>query len=901
MKAWAFLAVALTVVAEPAMAGPEFDFVVAPEGRDGWSGKLAKHDPDYKDGPFRSLARAREAVRKLSRDGRKDPIRILVREGTYFLEDPLVFTPEDSGTAAGPVVYAAWPGERPVISGGIRIGGWIEQPDGGLRARVPDFRGRKLRFCQLFVNGQRRYRPRLPRDGYLHVAKGLSPSPQHAERGYDRLGYAPGDIPGNLGRPDEVEVLVFHNWFMSRMRIAGIDRERRVVFFTGPTANKAYWADLSRGRRYILENVREELRDPGQWHLDAELAVVAYVPMKKERKNEIDAVAPRLKELVVLKGDVEGRKWVEHLSFRGLVFAHTNYELPEEGYSWAQAESNLGGAITAEGARNCAIEDCEIAHTGAYAIEWGARCRDNRVERCTMHDLGAGGVKIGKMHWHPSEKTGDPEFDASGHVVRDCTIAHAGRVHPAAVGVWIGHAAHNVIEHNDIHDLYYTAVSVGWSWGYGDSGAHHNRIADNHMHAIGQAVLTDMGGIYTLGISPGTVLEGNVMHDIESYDYGGWGIYYDEGSTGVVARNNLVYRTKSGGFHQHYGRDNVVENNILAFAREAQLIRTRAEDHRSFTVRRNIVIADRATILGGNWSGTGFEIDSNLYWDAGGEPAGPRAGTTWEDWRAQGYDLSSVIADPGFRNAKKGDFRLKKGSPAERIGFVPFDYSRAGRRGEKPDLPPVSAAYPPGERSALPAMPLDEDFEDAAPGAKAPDATTFEDNEEATARVSEDTAASGKRSLKFVKSAKGAQPFNPHVHFNPEFASGTLVGSFAVRVEPGAVFNHEWRDVFPGQSPWYRAGPSLTVEKGRLKANGTDLGEFPEGKWVRIEIVCPVGPRATGEYDLVVTPAGGAAAGHKGLNCEGKLKRLKWFGFIAFDARPGTAFYLDEVSLAERR
>jgi hypothetical protein len=213
---------------------------------------------------------------------------------------------------------------------------------------------------------------------------------------------------------------------------------------------------------------------------------------------------------------------------------------------------------------------------------------------------------------------------------------------------------------------------VGWTWGYGPTLARDNLIEGNHVHTLGQGWLSDLGGIYTLGAQPGTVIRSNVFYDISGFHYGGWGIYFDEGSSQIVAEKNLVYRTSHGGFHQHYGRENVVRNNIFAFGREAQLQRTREEPHLSFTFERNLVYWTEGRLLAGNWAGTNLVLRSNLYGRArGGEP--DFAGAAWPDWRARGHDRDSLLGDPQFVDPQRGDFRLKAGSPAVLVGFESFE------------------------------------------------------------------------------------------------------------------------------------------------------------------------------------------------------------------------------------
>jgi parallel beta-helix repeat protein len=280
----------------------------------------------------------------------------------------------------------------------------------------------------------------------------------------------------------------------------------------------------------------------------------------------------------------------------------------------------------------------------------------------------------------------------AGNAVTDNHIYDGGKIWPSAIGILLRHAADNLIAHNHIHDLYYTGISVGWVWGYHPSAATGNRIEANHIHHIGRGLLSDMGGIYTLGPSPGTVLAGNVIHDVESYGYGGWGIYTDEGSTAILIENNIVYRTKTGGFHQHYGKENVVRNNVFAFSRTDQIQRSRAEPHLSFTFERNIVYWTEGTLLGKTWKDDQFRMDFNCYWNAAGQPV-TFAGLSLEEWRTRDHDVHSR------RPARPVAVTLRA------LGgcfITPSPLMGEGRgEGEiglgKPTMPPHPGPLPPGE------------------------------------------------------------------------------------------------------------------------------------------------------------------------------------------------------------
>ncbi len=678
-----FLPTVILALASSARAAdvPAADFFVAPDGKDTWSGRLAEPKPDGSDGPLASLTAARDAVRGLKANGPlSKPVLVLLRGGKYPVSGPVQFSANDSGTMDAPITYAAYPGEKAILTGGVPITGWRKGAGPLWTAVIPQVKEGRWYFRSLFVDGKRAAPARTPNEGATFPARSLQPmdrkgNPHTGANAACRLGLRYQDdqiMPwSNL---DDAIVVVYHAWTTSRHHIASVDAAHKIVHFTNPSNWPVGWWDKP---RYYVENVHEALDAPGEFYLDRKTGVLSYCPRPGEDMTAVQVVAPRPEMLLQLEGDASHGRPIEHLRIEGIGFEYTDWVMPRNEVVDGQSAMFLKTAtVLVRGARDCVVERCEIAHIGGYALRLEHGCKDNRVVQCHMHDLGAGGVLLGEQ-----DLSREAEEQSERNEVSNCFIHDGGRVYHMGAGVWIGQSSYNKVLHNEICDFLNLGVSVGWSWGYAPTTAHHNAVEYNHIHHLGYGQLSDMGGVYTLGVSPGTTVRYNLVHDVLAFTYGGWGLYADEGSTDILWENNVVYRANDGCFHQHYGRDNMIRNNILAFATHAQIVRTRDETHRSFICQRNIVYYTRGEPLDDNFRLGQHQFDYNCYWNAAGRPPIFPGGLSFQQWQAKRQDLHSLVADPEFFDAERFDFRLKRDSPALRLGFQPIDTSEIGLTG----------------------------------------------------------------------------------------------------------------------------------------------------------------------------------------------------------------------------
>ena len=879
------------------------DLHVSPKGEDHATGQI--------DAPLASLNGARLAIRKLPRP-LTEPVRVIFAEGTYRITDAVAFDAKDSGEEGCPITYAAAPGAKVVLSGGKELPPFTVGKDGRWTLRTAP--GTE-RFEQLWVGDRRAMRARTSNPGtrFIRSLEAEAPLPAGpAPSGFTEqtIRVNPKELAafGETSPADAQDAVVtfYHKWDSTRSRVESANPTEGTLKVRGPAQKGNTAFDHHTGM--VIENLPTLLDEPGEWFLSRG-GELTYLPRKGESAADLRGTYPVAEKLLTFVGQPGDQ--VRHLAFRGLRFSHAK-GLP----SLATAVPNqaavrtVDGVITLEHAHKVSFEGCELSHAGSYGFSLRQGCREVTVEKCLITDLGAGGIKVGTLNDEPK-----PENHASHNRIHNNIIRDGGLIFPCAVGVWIGSSSDNVVTHNEISDFFYSAVSVGWRWGYAPSAAKRNQVEWNHLHHLGKGLLSDMGGVYTLGPSEGTSVSHNLIHHVTCFTYGGWGLYTDEGSTGITMEGNVTYDTSDGGFHQHYGKDNVIRNNVFAFSEDYQVKRSRAEEHRSYTFERNIVVYDRGDLLGGNWSGTttNFVHKGNVYWDYSARPVTfAEKKLPLAEWQKQGQDIGSLVADPLFVDPARRDFRLMPGSPALTLGIKPIDVSAMGVLRDDPAWRQLADTFERGPELTRPARPeapplnIRQAFEGRIVDQQRPfphgtPALTINKAPPGKPRVSLGDAlrttpakhAEGKQSLLFQDAPGLPAHYYPMLSFNPHHRTGTSTVSFALYLEPKAIFIHEWRT----KGNPYRTGPVLHIENGRLTGvKGLDVA-IPLQKWIRFELSAVIGDAVTGRWNLKVTPEGEPTKEFKDLPCRNPdMKTLDWVGFIS-NANEKTEFYLDDLAI----
>ncbi len=498
-----------------------------------------------------------ETIQMETRRGEIYDYEIRIQPGTYYMGHSIL-TP----THGARVRYVADGGEV-ILSGGRAITGFRETEVNGVRALVAEIPLVKMgewSFEELYVNKEPRRRPVFPKGGEkLRVAA----VPAYTAEDSSRVGYFEAE-PGvfdTLSNVEDMTVEVLHYWLSERFPVVSYDKETRLVRFSAVSC-RPFDDDRAGGfAKYRIINVFEAMNEPGEWYLNKKEGKLYYIPMEGETADNILVEAPVETHLLSLVGTPE--RPITGISFSGITFENLKSDpnhVPgqKNPASYGQAAANRGGAVELSYASQIHFEGCHFRNCGNYALALGKGATYNTVVDSEFSGCGAGGIRIHGASAMESERDGTGFNRIEGCHIHHCTLVDYG-----AIGIWVGHARSNRIAHNEIHHLKYSGISVGWVWGMLPSRSDNNIIEYNHIYACGDGDMSDMGGIYLLGPQGGTEVRGNYIHDIHRANYGGWGIYLDEGSTNVLVEKNVVYDCDSQAFFTHYGRENIVRHNIF--------------------------------------------------------------------------------------------------------------------------------------------------------------------------------------------------------------------------------------------------------------------------------------------------------------------------------------------------
>ncbi|MDZ7370565.1 MAG: hypothetical protein ONB12_05295, partial [candidate division KSB1 bacterium] len=296
MKTWLILLL-LSVL----LTAQEIRLYISPQGNDDWSGKSP--EPMGQDGPFATIKRAQKEIHQLRQSGLLSaPVVVYLRGGFYQLTEPLLFLPEDSGSEVAPITYRNYGNEQVILSGGKVINNFRQE---GVfwTAEIAGVRNGNLRFQQLFVNGQRRFRARTPNRGWFRVRDPMESKqwPFHHYR--YQFGYNPQDLNPAWRNLEDIEIVLLHFWSDAHCPLRAIDAEQSVVTLSTP-AWRPFTDDYSkRGARYFVDNVFEGLDEPGEWYLDRREGKLYYLPLPDEEISSTQVIAPDLDQLVIFQGE----------------------------------------------------------------------------------------------------------------------------------------------------------------------------------------------------------------------------------------------------------------------------------------------------------------------------------------------------------------------------------------------------------------------------------------------------------------------------------------------------------------------------------------------------------------------------------------------------------------------
>lgn len=725
------------------------DIFVATNGRDDNLGIL--------EAPFVTLNRAKLAVYQRAKNSNK-PISVVVRGGTYYMKQPLTFGAADSGTAEAPITYTTYPGEKVTICGGRKLDcRWKPYRDGIWMCELPDVKEGKLDYTQLFINGKRQIRARYPNydgsdpkhfSGYIQaVGKIDEDAPDPCPGPDDDMTFS-GDLQRGItfnpatftqkrwDRPHEAVIHIYqaHYWGNLQWQVKGIDWENcRIWFGKGGQQMGAKWSHtpnvINQDSRFFIENIFEELDNPGEWYMDKESGILYYFPALGVDLDQALVEVPVLQQIFRFSGSQELP--VSHITLDGFHITQTvstfleTYSIP----SLSDWSIHRGGAVFMEGARDCHIVNCFFDAVGGNAVFMNLYNRRNTVTGCKFVGTGDSAICfVGSQELTSGSQRSFPfECHAENNLIHDCGVFGK-----QMAGVYISRAKRITAGHNEIYNMPRAGICIGdgtWGGHVIEFNHIHNTCRETGDHgpfnAWGRDKFWCLSQSHLPYISERSHDAGNVLDDAMEpvivrnnffEEDSGWGLDLDDGASNYEIYNNLCVgvsiKLREGAYRTIYNNIWVNganspcfhvgnENNHDRYFRNITVMSIGAmkpEDDLNF--RMGSAYGEIYTLIAPPVHGPWLEeIDNNCFYSNLGKfvarvetRAEGNFNEEWKDitdrrkkykysleqWQKLGYDQHSVFADPLFVDPQHGDYRVRLESPALKLGFINFDAQEAG-------------------------------------------------------------------------------------------------------------------------------------------------------------------------------------------------------------------------------
>ena len=706
----------------------KFDFYISPHGNDNWSGRLPEPNTTHTDGPFATLEKAKSEVRAARSKNPKAKILVALRGGEYRLQKTVVFSLQDTAGPDGSTTYSAYPGETPILSSGVPIKGWKKLD--ALPKAAPEVSSGHLWTADIppqLTNVLTLYDglKRLPR------AQGRGFTPPHgwkddaAGRGPSDIFFFPKGIVENYSDFKGAELLVMPtaNYEMDILPISFVDR-KRLLGVTQTVASRPMGPMQFHSETMWIENRIEDLDKPGEWVFDAENRKIILWPTKDAPGDEI--VAPLLTELVRIEGAIDYAgptdKPVRNLNFDGLTFAHAE-RLPRPGqdgwdlqHCWEHFDCP-SALVRFRGAENCSVNRCRFVASGGAGVRLDLHCQHNRVADSEFAHLGGVGVLL--AGYGPGTKDVNRENQIANN-----WIHHIGELTWSSPAIFAWQSGRNEIANNLIHNTPYTGIVVSgriawtrngtvasvrtirwneislqnppWNWHTREPYLHGrlNRVERNEIYDVMER-LGDGNAIYVSGTGKGNLIKENFMHDGDS-DHMAGVIRCDDDQEETIIERNVIYNARS--MHQAIivkGKNDICNNFLVNLTPSRLKIDPKWQLHgyiglevnpaTGAKIQHNIVYSSDPSYtpyIQNRTYGRGEEprlrdcdADYNLYF-CPRDPSWAKPHLDAE--RKFGIELHSESADPLFVDVEHGDLRLKKDSPAFKLGIEPIAFDKIG-------------------------------------------------------------------------------------------------------------------------------------------------------------------------------------------------------------------------------